>query len=530
MEKRSRITPYFLVFLCTVLVTGFGCSETFFNETAGDRITPDQHYRSQIDAEVSLMGAIMPLQEAMPKLLILDGLRSDMMVVTDFTDASLMDISNQIYSLGNPYTNTSDLYKVIININEVLVHIDTVKHYDRNFDAFFVKYFKGALIGYRAWTYLALARMYDKVAYIDGNMASLPANLAQKVLTKDVLIDTLINQMIPYIHTDLQLAELRIGNYPSNKALLGELYLEKNDYANAAAYLKLACESAPANMRVADLTKYLKVADSYKDAGWKNIFFSAESQIFENLALIPFSSTEGQYNAFEKWVGHTNQYMAKPSQILVDSFMAQIPAAGAPGDLYRGLGVTFGADTTWLTDTTFVTETYITKYEIDKSEPFSSDIIISRAADIHLLLAEALNRMGDPVSQKYALMLLNQGVNKENPKPAAYTKWSNNLGIRGRVYLKSKVVPATMADPDSITNLIEDLIMAERALELAYEGKRWNDLVRVSLRRGTPEYLAAKVAAKFGAPGEAKYDDIYNKLLNTSNWYLPFNGIELPAE
>jgi hypothetical protein len=82
MKKNSKKAIYLLAVLGIVLFTGFGCSEDFFNEKAGDRITPDQHYNSLIDAEVSLMGAIIYLQDIMPKLIMLDGLRSDAMDVT----------------------------------------------------------------------------------------------------------------------------------------------------------------------------------------------------------------------------------------------------------------------------------------------------------------------------------------------------------------------------------------------------------------------------------------------------------------
>jgi hypothetical protein len=59
----------------------YGCSDDFFNEKAGDRITPDQHYRTIAGCNVSLRGAIIPLQDIMPRLIILDGLRSDEMDV-----------------------------------------------------------------------------------------------------------------------------------------------------------------------------------------------------------------------------------------------------------------------------------------------------------------------------------------------------------------------------------------------------------------------------------------------------------------
>jgi hypothetical protein len=169
-------------------------------------------------------------------------------------------------------------------------------------------------------------------------------------------------------------------------------------------------------------------------------------------------------------------------------------------------------------ETEFVMESYITKYAIDQNDPFGSDIVISRASDLHLLLAEAYNRLGDSQSQEYALMFLNQGVNKLNPKPPEYNNWRNNLGIRGRVFLTPKEIPESVTGTERML-MIEDLIIAERALELAFEGKRWFDLVRIAERRGTPEYLADKVAAKF--EGKPEYETVRTKLMNPSNWYLP---------
>lgn len=516
MEKRSRITPYLLAIFSIILVLSYGCKDEFFDVNAGDRITPDQHYKSLIDANVSLQGAIIPLQDAMPKLIMLDGLRSDMMEVTPNADSYLKDINYQMISASNPLADPSDLYKVIVNINEVLANIDQIAEKDKEYDALTAYTYKGALIGMRAWTYLTLVRLYNKVVYIDDNMTSIPENFTQKVLSREVILDTLINQLETYFeseYTTTKYTELRIPHYVNNKALLGELYLEVGRFAEAATYLKLACES------YGNQTAMLKVDRTYQNAAWGSIFLNAESNNIENISAIPYSRAEAQFNPLADWVGHNYQYLVKPSTILVDSFMAQVDAAGLQGDYYRG-AITFGADILeWTSDTTYTYEAYITKYAVDPTDPSSSDIIISRAADIHLLLAEAYNRIGDPVSQKYALTLLNQGFNKENPKPAPFARWANNLGIRGRAYLKSRVVPDSLST-DSITLVIEDMIIAERALELAFEGKRWFDLVRIAERRNEPEFLADKVAAKFA--GTSQYEAIRNKLMNPANWYLPF--------
>lgn len=518
MKKITRISPFLLAIFSILLIAGYGCKDDFFDVTAGDRITPDQHYQTIIDAEVSIMGAFVMLQDVMPQLIMYDGLRSDAMDVTPNASSYLKELNYQVLSKGNPLTDPSALYKVIINVNEVLANLDLVEERDRNFDVNTARQYKGSLIGLRSWCYFTLARLYNKVAYIEGSMTSLPENHTQKIISKPVIIDTLINQILPYIHdisTGVQYVELQLSPLMNTKALLGELYLEKGDYTNAAKYLKLACESYQNG------TALLKVDKTYKDAAWGAIFLNSYSQTVENISVVPFSRAEGQNNPLADWLDITREYLVKPSSVLIDSFLAQVPLAGNPSDIYRGsltfqaMSIVYNEDST---DFELVNP-FITKYALDRADLESSDIIISRAADLHLMLAEAYNRMGDATSRKYALMLLNQGVNKENPKPAPFSKWSANLGVRGRVYLKSREVPKNMISEDSIKNLIEDFIMEERAMELAFEGKRWFDLVRVAERRNSPEYIANKVAAKF--EGTDMYNTVHSKLMNPANWYLP---------
>ncbi len=516
MKTKLRLTPYILAIFSVILIATYSCKDDFFETTAGDRITPDQHYNSVTDAFISMQGAFSPLQDVMPKLIMLDGLRSDMMDVTPNANSYLREINNQAISSGNPFINTSDLYKVIINVNEVLLNIDKVGGKDKDYDALTAYSLKGGLIGLRAYAYLTLTRLYNKAAYIDNNMTSIPSNLSQKILSKQVILDTLINQLEKYFtseFTTTKYPEFRIPHYPNNKAILGELYLEKNDYANAIKYLKLAGES------YANQTSMLKVDRSYKDAAWGSIFMNAESQTIENIFVVPFSRAEAQFNPLASWLGYKYEYLAKPSTVLVDSFLSQKPLAGdIVMDIYRG-PITFGAEVGQIIgNNNNNIKTYINKYALDASDPESSDIIISRAADIHLLLAEAYNRLGSEQSQKYALMLLNQGVNSVNPKPAEFTRWSGNLGIRGRAYLQSRTVPDSLS-AEAVTKVIEDFIIAERAMELAFEGKRWFDLVRIAERRNDPKYLADRVAAKFA--GTNMYNTIHAKLMNPANWYLP---------
>lgn len=171
---------------------------------------------------------------------------------------------------------------------------------------------------------------------------------------------------------------------------------------------------------------------------------------------------------------------------------------------------------------------------------------LTRAATLHLHYAEAANRAG---KYKLAYALVNKGINyhydplpganrigdvtniqqtflpwpydfdaREGDGPAYRNTWYRNIGIRGRANLKPVTLPLT----DSVTN-VENMIIAEDGLELAYEGQRWSDLLRVAIRRNDPSFIADKVYDKLrksglsaGAAAAAR-----TKLL-ARDWFLPF--------
>lgn len=66
---------------------------------------------------------------------------------------------------------------------------------------------------------------------------------------------------------------------------------------------------------------------------------------------------------------------------------------------------------------------------------------------------------------------------------------------------------------DVVKKCVEDLIVDEEALELAFEGTRFFDLMRVAHRRGDASYLAKRVAKRDAS--------LEGKLSNPKNWYFP---------
>ena len=171
---------------------------------------------------------------------------------------------------------------------------------------------------------------------------------------------------------------------------------------------------------------------------------------------------------------------------------------------------------------------------------------LTRAATLHLHYSEAANRAG---KYKLAYALVNKGINyhydplpgasrigdvtnmqqsflpwpydfdgREGDGPAFRSTWYRNIGIRGRAGLSAVTLPLT----DSVTN-IENMILAEDALELAYEGQRWSDLLRVAIRRNDPSFIADKIFDKLRKSGlSAGAASAARAKLMSRDWFLPF--------
>lgn len=70
---------------------------------------------------------------------------------------------------------------------------------------------------------------------------------------------------------------------------------------------------------------------------------------------------------------------------------------------------------------------------------------------------------------------------------------------------------------DIVEKAVEDLIIDEMALELAFEGNRFADLSRVAKRRNDPAYFAKKVAGRTSQYNTA----LEGWLMDPNHWYLP---------
>jgi hypothetical protein len=130
------------------------------------------------------------------------------------------------------------------------------------------------------------------------------------------------------------------------------------------------------------------------------------------------------------------------------------------------------------------------------SERTSANWIFYRYADILLMKAEALSQLGN---FEEAIEYVNR--------------------VRKRASMEEKSAPANR-------EAFEDLILEERAKELAFEGKRWFDLLRMGRRNNYARKDKLIAIIVQNVPSNQRLV-LASKLTNPLGWYLPIEDQEL---
>lgn len=376
--------------------------------------------------------------------------------------------------------------------------------------------------------------------------------------------------------------EVTVWNEYAMNTLLGQMYLTDGALDKAVKYFEKIIFNFTEENRYQLTTAFGGVSRDGEVFGsnWRSIF--SDIDVREHIYTLWFNKSFYQQNDLQSLFDprEPHPYMLKPSRAAVlnwetiwDDYQLSVDTdnpkntktsdVGYPGDFHRGYGVSYAyirngepvpeeevaemlfykSQLDFRSASLLVenADTAVWKYSWNK-DIFDQDanFIVYRAAGVHLWLAEAYvwwatERNG--ILREFtsnAVSILNDG--------SQYGLSSNRpqKGVRGRVgfggtndgvrifnvnYIRHPFTNEVVGWLDYTgeflkkQELLEEFIMEERARELAFEGERFYDLVRVAKRREKPSYLAEKVSQKF--PPERR-EEIYNRLLDENNWYINY--------
>ncbi|BDD09918.1 hypothetical protein FUAX_23500 [Fulvitalea axinellae] len=508
--------------LCLFALLGLGACSDYFDPDQSLGLDKGDHWNTHDKVRRSVIGAYAGLQNVVEELVILGDLRADLMDVTGNYDGDLLEISENNIGADNPYANPRHFFEIITNCNETLANMDKALD-DPNFTEEIRDVYKAELISLRSWVYFQLSQTYKEVPYITDPLSGYDKGFEPEKLGFEAMVNHLITEMEwAYAQGRITWSEGDSNNYwkrvfINRKVLLAELHLWAGNNGRAA---NLLLEAINVDGEGEDNAHFKCEKSATGRDKWKEIWNSAlaGASFSEQVTLVPFNRENDQSNEFARLFAAlgVGDYLLKPSTRAIQYWENE----GNNGDFYRGRESSYIQYGEQLP----VVFKYFKNKEgaLNPEEERKSDTpyCIYRAADIHLMYAEAMNRMG---RHGEALSTINRKLNAV----------SRSSGIRGRVDLPSidlleYIGAEEPVDIDSLT-VIENVLLDERAKELAFEGRRWNALMRFASRRGDASVLADRVAMKFDEE-YLNLDGIKTRLGDMSTWKLEFNMRHLSGE
>ncbi len=468
MYRKLKITLFFLI-----PMFASSCEE-WLNLIPPDGLVRDEYWQSKEDIQTSLMGAYSAFAQMDGTLFILGELRGDLVTYDANLSSDYRDIMNGNIYPDNVLSDWSKFYTIINFCNSILKYAPLVQQIDPTYTDYQRKGFEAEAIFLRSLAYFYLVRTFRDVPLVleasesDNAKFFLPVSPASKVLAQ--------------IKADLIVARQGVTeDYGS---------LQKNKgRASKAAINALLADICLWNFEYEDCISFAEAVES------ENLFILPSSHWFEN--FYPGNSLESifefQFDASLGQSNHTYTMTYVQRNYLASKTALEFLDPAISKEIIRGDG------------SIRMTDSKIWKYAGAAGDgrtlrtgtaSTSGNFIIYRMSDVLLMKAEALSQI-----ERYdeALTIVNDIRNNRLMLP---------------------VQPAY--SPETF----EDIILEERAHELAFEGKRWFDLLRMGRRNNFQrkgkliEYIIQNV------PSTQRLL-LSIKLTNPGGWYLPIQADEL---
>ncbi len=533
-----------------MMALGLGSCSDFLEIEPLNDIVLDKFWNEENDVENIVAGCYSGMQNRIliERMIVWGELRSDHLIggtgVQD--NINIQNILKENITANNVYTSWGEFYDIINRCNTVLHYSPLVAERDPNYTETELMATRAEVSAIRDLCYFYLIRTFRDVPYSTQPFLDELQQMAMPATKFDAVLDSLI--------TDLEnVKSYAVKTYPVSKknyqcgritqdaihAMLAEMYLWKKDYANSVKYADMVIDA-----------KTQRFQDEIDNAGGN----SSSYKMFEGYPLIYDSYTTGNLygNAYGTIFGSGASRESILELIFADdnTLLANHGLSFLYGNQKTMPGIVKPADfiTTDVSDASYKvfcdkydTRNYENLYKMSASqcgvakyvcksgmvsissteitssaspsypeEYCHANWILYRLTDVMLLKAEALVQMVDGDAKTEA---------NDSLLRAAYDIVSV---INKRSNCATTYMPITYANY-STKSQMENLVFEERARELMFEGKRWYDLVRRSLRDGNTSYLVQQVTRK----GSDNASVVQAKLAKMDAIFWPYNLDEL---
>ncbi len=441
----------------------------------------EEFWKTKADVQAVLMSGYGELAAMNRELFVFGEVRGDMLrglYGQPWGERLIME--NNIYP-DNYLTNWQNFYKIINYCNEVITNAPKVQEIDKTFTDYQKQGLMAEAYFIRSLAYFYLVRLYKEVPLILEPTESDDADFyVPKASEEEVL-----NQIVSDLEANRAYApSFSFPTVEENKgraskaafdALLADIALWQFDYDAVIKHVN----------KIEETENYVLMPSGK----WFELFYPGNS--LEGIFEIQFDDKLQQRNDIAGLTSrYSNQYV--PSQKALEMFSFKYAS-----ELVRGEDVTikkYGEDE-------YVVWKYVGQAPDGQTmrtgiEASSCNFIVYRYADVLLMKAEALSQLGK-YNEAFAII-------KE---------------IRERAGIAMKNIANTPV-------AYEDAIMNERALELAYEGKRWFDLLRLGRRNNFARKDKLIEVIVSNVPSTQKRI-LATKLTNPMGWYLPIYEKEI---
>lgn len=477
MKKIFNIR-FFVIFLA--LTMQISCSN-YLELLPPNGLVREEFWKTKEDVEAVLMGAYQTFSKMDGNLFTYGEARGDMVEAHgNFKWGDEYKLMTSNIFPENNLCKWGDFYKVINYCNEVIKNAPNVQKIDNTFTDFQLKGFMAEAQFLRSLSYFYLVRLYKDVPLIlepsenDGVDFYPPQTSGEEVLR---VMKQNLDEYRTYANDGYKTPEEVKGRATkaSFDALLADISLWNFEYDDCIEYCN----------RITSDTKYqLMPMDK-----WFELYNPGNS--LESIFEFQFND---KYNQKNSMFGKTNQYAYQylPSQHAIELFAFKYAV-----EMVRGEQSSIAK----LSEDNYIIWKYAGRLPDGESQRTgdiqnSCDWIVYRLADIYLMKAEALSQVG-----------------RYNEALAAINTIRDRAG-------------APLLSLGNSPIEFEDAILNERALELAFEGKRWFDLLRMGRRNNYSR--KAKLIEMIVANVPSTQKRILSaKLTNPLGWYLPVHKEEI---